>query len=233
MIDDNAILKNDIEIVDDMEESTEQKAILPKGFVYITDISPSIKVDLKYATTDNFTTKVVPGYNSASAAIATKEAAIALKNVQNELNTLGLGLKVFDSYRPHRAAQYFKKWCLNGEDDPVIKARFYPDIKKADLLNGYIAEHSGHSRGSTIDVTAVNLETGKELDMGTEFDFLGEESHTKSTLISDSAQANRQLLVDVMDKHGFDNYRKEWWHFELRDEPFKRKPEDHFDFVVE
>lgn len=233
MIDDGAIMKQDIQIIAEQMQGKreEQNVILPKGFVYLNDISPSIIVELKYATDDNFTGEVVPGYHSNNA-ICTAQAAQALHAAQEELNSLGLTLKVFDFYRPHSSAQHFKKWCLNGIDDAVTKARFYPKVEKADLCNGYVAEFSKHSRGSTVDLTIVKLESGKELEMGTEFDFFGEESNTYSALVSDAAKVNRQLLLDVMNKHGFDNYRMEWWHFELRDEPFPRKPEDHFDFDV-
>lgn len=206
---------------------------LPQGFCYLNDVAPNILVDLKYSTIDNFTGQVVPGYYG-NGVICTIEAANALKSANNELNSIGLGLKVFDAYRPAKACKFFKEWATNGRDDAKIKAKFYPSIEKADLLKGYIAEFSNHSRGSTVDLTVVRIETGHEIDMGTQFDFLGELSHTKSKNIPESVAMNRQLLVDIMNKHGFDNYSKEWWHYELRDEPFSRTPnhENHFDFDI-
>ena len=235
MIDDNnnTVIAQDIEALDAtmMKKQQQEYHKLPTGFTYVDDLIPNIQIDIKYSYDDNFTGNKVPGYD-ANRAIGTIQAVKALKNIEAELNTLGLGLKIFDFYRPARACAHFKAWCLNGNDDAAAKRRFYPSIDKADLLKGYIAEYSSHSRGSTVDLTIINLETEEELDMGTEFDFLGEESHTNSNLVAKPAQLNRQLLVDVMNKHGFNNYSKEWWHFSLRDEPFKLTPQHHFDFVV-
>lgn len=204
---------------------------LPEGFCYLHDYLPKIVVDLKYATADNFTGEVVEGYY-ANEAIMTIEAAKALQEVQGELNGLGLGLKIFDAYRPHKACQFFKRWAFNGSDDLALKQRFYPLIQKQDLMQGYIAEFSKHSRGSTIDLTIITLDFGEELDMGTEFDFFGEESYTMNPKMPKKVLYNRELLVKVMDRFGFNNYSKEWWHYELRNEPFARKPEDHFDFDI-
>lgn len=216
------------------KNSEMQTANLPSGFCYLNDYAPNIVADIKYSTADNFTGQVVEGYK-ANVVICTIQAAEALGEVNDELNTLGLGLKVFDAYRPAKACKSFKKWATNGMDDIELKARFYPDIDKPDLLKGYIAEFSNHSRGSTVDVTIIRLETGAELEMGAEFDFFGKKSHTKSADITESEAMNRQLLVDVMDKYGFNNYKNEWWHYELRDEPFPRDQDysNHFDFDVE
>lgn len=207
-------------------------SLLPEGFCYLHDIAPSILVDIKYSTTDNLTGRIIDGYN-ANVAICTVDAAYALRAANAELNTLGLGLKVFDAYRPLKAGKFFKKWAESEDSSSEAKAKYYPDIDKSDIMNGYFAEFSNHSRGSAIDLTIMHLETGEELDMGTVFDFLGELSHTHCNKISKEVVMNRALLVELMDKYGFDNYRKEWWHYELRDEPFPKAEGYCFNFDIE
>lgn len=210
---------------------------LPAGFVVLNNIIPGVAVDLKYSHTDNICGVVIDGYQSAirDVAVCTLEAANALKIAQKLLVEQGLQLIIYDAYRPARACKFFKKFFshehYNVALNEDLKQRFYPDIEYFDLMNGYFAEYSKHSRGSTIDVGLLTLD-GAELDMGVEFDYLGPAGHTFNDLISKNTQKNRELLVQVMDKAGFDNYHREWWHFELRDEPFKRRPQDHFDFVL-
>lgn len=205
---------------------------LPQGFLYLSDVDPSIAQDVKYAKSDNFIGRPVQGYNRG-VIILTREATLALKVIQQELKPMGFGLKVFDGYRPQMAVEHFWDWA-NDPTDLETKDDYYPDISnKVDLFNGYIARRSAHSRGSTVDLTIIDLTSGKELDMGEKFDFMGERSHTEFQGISEPAKNNRKLLKAVMENHGFENYWREWWHYSLKDEPFKRTPEDHFNFSVE
>lgn len=208
--------------------ATRIHAQVPDGFVSIQSTIPEVQYDIRYAGKNNFLGRPVKGYQKAEAYF-TKEAAAALKKVQAELNTKGLGLKVFDAYRPQRAVNDFIAWAKDLSDT-INKRTFYPDVPKSELFKrGYIASRSGHSRGSTIDLTIIDLKTGKELDMGGPYDFFGEISHHHYTGITAAQQANRKLLRSVMEKHGFKPYDVEWWHYTLRNEPY---PETYFDFVV-
>jgi D-alanyl-D-alanine dipeptidase len=204
---------------------------LPKGFVYLDRVVPGIRLDLRYATAHNFVGERIDGYQEPRC-ILTREAALALGNVQAELKPFGLGLKVFDAYRPQRAVDHFVRWARN-RDDIRMKAEFYPGVAKEHLFrDDYIAARSGHSRGSTVDLTIVALsgdKAGQELDMGTGFDFFGPESWPDHPGMVPGQRANRLLLQVVMKKHGFRPYPKEWWHFTLEREPF---PETYFDFPV-
>jgi D-alanyl-D-alanine dipeptidase len=203
---------------------------LKPGFVYLKDIAPEIQSDIKYATADNVLGRPIAGYKK-NVAIITERAAHALQQASLEAKQHGYGIIVYDAYRPHKACQDIKRWSQDPHDE-LNKQSYYPKIPKAELFNGYFAEFSKHSRGSTVDLSLVNLTTNQPLDMGTIFDFLGEESHTDSEMVSDEASNNRQLLKGIMERAGFENYWREWWHYELRDEPFPRKPEDHFNFDV-
>jgi len=204
---------------------------LPQGFVYLADIAPEIEQYAMYAKEDNFLGCVVTGYERETV-VCTEQSAQALKKVNAELNKFNLGLKVFDAYRPQRAVNHFKEWSLDASDQ-LCKADYYPNINKKDLFDkGYIALLSGHSRGSTIDLTIIDLKTRKELDMGTRIDFMDELAHTENPNISSEAKKNRLMFRLIMEKYGFENYPKEWWHFTLKNEPFPRKPEDHFDFPI-
>ena len=200
---------------------------LDDGFVYLKDIDNSIIVDLKYFSSENFTGQYVNGYHS-NTAILTKEAALALSNVQDDLKKLGYSLVLYDAYRPQSAVDFFVQWSMDL-NDTIKKAIYYPDIKKSQLFElGYIAHKSGHSRGSTVDVSLVKISSNKELDMGTVFDYFGVESHTFFDEISENQKANRLLLYEVMTNNGFKNYSKEWWHYTLEDEPFEK----YFNFLV-
>ena len=200
---------------------------LEKGFVYLSDINSSIIVDLKYYSSNNFTGKFVEGYNS-NKAILTKEAAVALSNAQDDLNKIGYSLILYDAYRPQSAVDFFVKWSLNI-NDTIYKNTYYPNVKKSELFKlGYIAYKSGHSRGSTVDVSLVEIESKKEIDMGTIFDYFGVESHTFFNNLSKKQKLNRLLLYEVMSNNGFKNYSKEWWHFTLENEPFQK----YFDFPI-
>lgn len=200
-----------------------------RGFVSIHEVIPSVVYDIRYHGTDNFVGARVDGYKKATA-LLTKEAATALKNVQDELNEEGLGLKIFDAYRPQKAVDHFVKW---GKDlgDTLTKAKYYPDFEKARLFElEYIAEKSGHTRGSTVDLTIIDLETKEEMDMGNAWDFFGAISNHDSPLVGTEHTANRNKLRNLMKKHGFVEYPQEWWHYTLENEPY---PATYFDFDVE
>lgn len=200
---------------------------LEDGFVYLNDIDDSIIVDLKYYSSENFTGRFVDGY-LANKAILTNEAGIALSNAQKDFNKLGYSLILYDAYRPQSAVDFFVRWSTNL-NDTIFKNLYYPDIKKSNLFElGYIAYKSGHSRGSTIDVSLVDITTNKEIDMGTIFDYFGIESHTFYDNLTENQKANRLLLYEIMSNNGFQNYSKEWWHYTLKNEPFQK----YFNFLI-
>ena len=207
----------------------QQKQTLPDGFVYAKSVIPDLDVELRYFSTNNFVGDTIEGYK-ANRLILTKQTAEKLKLVQEELQQQNLCLKVYDGYRPQRAVNHFIRWARDL-NDTINKAQFYPEVNKRNLFkSGYIATRSGHSRGSTLDLTITNGETGEPLDMGSPYDFFGEVSWVAYKDLSEEQKNNRQLLQTVMLKHNFRNYPKEWWHFTLRWEPF---PKTYFDFVVE
>jgi len=206
----------------------QQKHNLPKEFVYLTDYIPHIAVDMKYFTNHNFIGRPIDGYKS-NKIIITERAALAVQKVEQDLNKEGLGLKVFDAYRPQSAVNHFKRWAKDIKDT-LMRKEFYPQVDKRDLFKkGFIASKSGHSRGSTIDLTIIDLKTKKELDMGVAFDFFGEESGHGYTKLNTVQKQNRLKLKKIMEKYGFRAYSKEWWHYTLNDEPFKDK---YFDFKI-
>ncbi len=171
----------------------------------------------------------VDGYKNP-VALLTREAVTALKKVQENLKKQGHGLKVFDAYRPQKAVDHFIRWA-NVIEDTLTKSKYYPDVNKKDLFElGYIAEKSGHTRGSTLDLTIIDLATKKELDMGSPWDFFGDISHHGTLLISKQQTANRNMLLQVMKKHGFKPYSNEWWHYTLENEPF---PVSYFNFDIQ
>ena len=201
----------------------------PDGFVYLDEVIPSIKQDIRYFGVNNFLGRPVNGYH-ANRAILTKSAASALKAVQEELSKFGLGLLVFDAYRPQQAVDDFVAWSKDNKD-MKSKSANYPQVPKNTLISeGFIAEYSGHSRGSTIDLTIVSGNPPfKQLNMGTRFDFFGSESRPNYAGISSQQRANRLLLQNIMIKYDFKPYPQEWWHFTLNNEPF---PETYFNFPV-
>lgn len=202
---------------------------LPDGFVDLNEAVAGIVIDLRYITDDNFLGRPVDGYLH-NRAILSAPAAAALGRVQAALSPFGLGLKVFDAYRPQRAVDHFVRWGRDLED-LATKAEFYPDVAKADLfIKGYIAERSSHSRGSTVDLTIVyhdEEDAIRELDMGSPYDFFAPISWPDSKEITPQQGANRALLQALMSAHGFVPYAQEWWHFTLADEPY---PDTYFDF---
>lgn len=201
----------------------------PKNFVFIKDKIPNIELDMRYFGEDNFIGKPIDGYLTYNA-ILTKKATKALKKVQKELNSFGMGLKIFDAYRPQKAVDHFVRWGLDLEDR-VMKNKYYPTVDKKNLFKeGYIAKKSSHSRGSTVDLTIIDLSSKEELDMGSYFDFFSKQSWVRYSKITAQQRANRMLLNGVMLRYGFKSYAQEWWHFTLRDEPFKNR---YFDFNID
>ncbi len=201
---------------------------LPGGFVRLGEAIPGIVLDVRYFGADNFVGAPVEGYE-APQAILSRPAATALRRVQASLRERGFGLKVFDAYRPQTAVDHFVRWAADHADNRT-KAEYYPDVPKSELFVGnYIAKKSGHSRGSTVDLTIVRLETGAELDMGTPFDYFGPESAGDYPHLTELQRANRRLLAGVMQAHGFVPYAAEWWHYTLGNEPY---PETYFSFPV-
>lgn len=202
---------------------------LPDGFVYLDEAVPVILAEPRYAGSDNFVGVPVDGYRVARVVLS-RPAAQGLARASQALAPFGLGLKVFDAYRPQTAVDHFVRWAADSSDQRT-KARHYPDVGKEALFReGYIAERSGHSRGSAVDLTLVDLATGQELPMGTPFDFFGPESWPAHQGMPTAVRANRALLRQVMVRAGFVPLEQEWWHFSLENEPH---PGTHFDFPVE
>ena len=200
----------------------------PAGFVDASTVVPNLVVDMRYLGPNNFVGKPIDGYERAVCYL-TREAAAALAEVARDLEKQGLAIKAYDCYRPVRAVAHFVRWARNLQD-VARKADYYPQVEKQNLFrDGYIAARSGHSRGSTMDIGLVMRADGRELDMGTPFDFFSPRSAPGDKTVSVQAQANRKLLADAMRRHGFMPYNKEWWHFTLRREPY---PDTYFDFPV-
>ena len=230
---------------------SKQESELPSGFVFLTDVDPTVIESPRYSTKENFLGRVVSGYTSHRI-ICTKEAAEKLKLVHSDLKKQGYKLVVYDGYRPQRAVNEFMRWSKD-EADQAAKAYYYPTIDKKDVFKlGYVAEKSGHSRGSTLDLTIIKddkavkpikyskrkLLSGKKIpflddntvDMGASFDLFHEASHHDSKLVSAKYLKNRNLLRNAMKAHGFKDYQEEWWHYTLANEPY---PDAYFDFVLE
>lgn len=197
----------------------------------LADVAPGIAQDLRYAGADNFLGAKVDGYERP-VCLLSAEAAEALAAVQADLAQQGLGLRVFDCYRPARAVTHFARWARDLSDQRT-KPEYYPRVEKAQLFAaGYVAERSGHSRGSTVDVTLIEWLAGgnvAELDMGTPFDLFDARSATDAQGIPESARANRRRLRESMARRGFRNLAQEWWHYTLEDEPY---PDRYFDAPV-
>jgi len=213
------------------EVTTEDGLILSddsSDFVLISEAIPDAILEIRYYSTYNFVGDRIDGYEEPLAFL-TKEAAKALKDASDELVARGYRLKIYDAYRPQKAVTHFMNWALDAKDTRM-KEYFYPELEKDTLFpQGYIAEHSGHSRGSTVDLTLFDMKTEKEVDMGGTFDYFGELSHPDYRKITKEQYNNRMLLRDVMMKHGFNPLEEEWWHFTLKDEPY---PDTYFTFPV-
>jgi len=225
---------------------------IPKEFVEIREVIPDIILDLRYLTNHNFLGVPVDGYKAEKCFI-TKAAADSLAKVQAELSRFNLSLKVYDAYRPQQAVDHFVRWAKDLSDT-ITKKEFYPTLDKSQLfIDGYIAEKSGHSRGSTIDLTIVPIPLPSQsnfdvknqcecyksiekrfndnsIDMGSGFDCFNNISHAENKQITTQQRANRLLLKSLMEKYGFRGIKEEWWHFTLRNEPY---PNTYFDFVIE
>ncbi|MFK0254901.1 M15 family metallopeptidase [Streptomyces sp. NPDC090445] len=198
------------------------------GFVVLAEVDPTIVQDMRYATPRNFTGRVVDGYEEPVCLLA-RSAAEALRRAQRVLLARGYSLLVYDCYRPQRAVDLFVRWA-GDPGDQGTKAEFYPRVDKARLIpDGYIAEKSGHSRGSTVDVALVRLPLRRPVDMGTPFDLFDPLSHTDDPRVPAAARANRQLLKRVLAAEGFVNLPEEWWHHTFKPEAFRGT---YFDFPV-
>jgi D-alanyl-D-alanine dipeptidase len=197
-------------------------------FVFVDELVPGIRWDAKYATWDNFTGKPVDGY-LANRIIGTRALCAALSRAQEEAASLGFGLLLWDGYRPQRAVDRFIRWA-NEPEDGRTKLRHYPNIDRAAMFEqGYVATRSGHSRGSTVDLTLYHLATGELAPMGGDHDLMDSASHHGATGITPVEARNRQHLCCVMEASGFSRYDCEWWHFTLNDEPY---PDTYFDFPI-
>ena len=200
----------------------------PSGFVLLADYVPHIVQEIRYYSTYNFIGERIDGYEEPCA-LLTKEAARALKSVSSELIVQGYRLKVFDAYRPACAVKHFVLWGIEDQDIRM-KEYFYPDLEKQELFRkGYIAKNASHSRGSAVDLTLLDMKTGKELDMGSPFDLFSEVSHPDCRSITEEQHENRMLLQRVMIRNGFAALDCEWWHFSLENEPY---PDTYFEFPV-
>ncbi len=198
-------------------------------FVRVTDVILDAILEIRYYSTYNFVGERIDGYEQPIA-LMTREAADSLKAVNDELKANGYRIKIWDAYRPQRAVNHFIRWAENISDT-AMKAVFYPMVDKSLLFEqGYIYARSSHSRGSTVDLTLLDAATGKELDMGSPFDWFGEESHPDYPCPLYRQSENRKILHKAMVRHGFEGLDSEWWHFTLRNEPY---PDTYFDFPVQ
>jgi len=233
-----------------MAAASAQAEGMPADFVYLRDVDPTIQQDMRYAGANNFTGQRVPGYD-APECVLVRQAAEALKAVQADLHPKGLSLRVYDCYRPARSVAAFLAWAKR-QDDAQAKAYYYPRLDKTALFPDYIATRSGHSRGATVDVTLVPLNTPMQtpasetqapctapqstlapdgsLAMGTSFDCFDVKANTAASGLSDEEDGNRATLSASMRSQGFQNYPLEWWHYTLVPEPY---PDSIFDFPIE
>lgn len=203
---------------------------IPAAFVSVSELAPRIRLQMDYATPENFTGQVVRGYKAQKAYLA-RPAAEALKLAQELAEEMGLSLKIFDAYRPVKAVTFFQEWAKAPETNHAVKARYYPTLSRQEIIqSGYIALRSSHSRGCAVDLTLIQLSDEQELDMGTRFDFFDDLSHTESPKATEQQLANRMKLKGLMERAGFKNFYQEWWHYSFRPEPH---PDEYFDFDVE
>lgn len=197
-------------------------------FVFIDEFVPGIRWDAKYATWDNFTGKPVDGY-LANRIVGTRALCDALAQAQQQAESLGFGLLLWDGYRPQRAVDCFLRWSREPEDGRT-KQRHYPNIERAEMIEkGYVAARSGHSRGSTVDLTLYHLETGELACMGGGHDFMDPISHHGAAGITRGETRHRHSLCTIMESSGFNRYDYEWWHYTMRNEPY---PDTYFDFPI-
>ena len=198
------------------------------GFARATDACPDLILEMRYFSTFNFIGARIDGYE-APVALLTSQAAATLKAVSDRMIARGFRLKIWDAYRPQRAVAHLVRWAEDASDT-LMEPWFYPGVDKRELFRlGFIAKRSGHTRGSTVDLTLLSMKTGGELDMGTGFDLFSERSHYSAPGLTAEQKENRRLLREAMEEGGFEPYDGEWWHFTLRDEPY---PSTYFDFPV-
>ena len=201
----------------------------PNALIDAGETVEGVVTDIRYAGKNNFLGRPVAGYSAAKCWLS-REAASALSKAQRLAETEGLAILIYDCYRPQRAVDDFVQWVSGNEDEPT-KAIYYPNVARRELIDrGYIASRSGHSRGSTIDLTLTAKANGQPLNMGTPWDYFDARSHTASKEINDDAAKNRQTLKRIMESAGFKGYYAEWWHFTLKNEPF---PNSYFDIPIQ
>ena len=207
----------------------QDRCLDPSGFVLVADVIPDAIMDLRYYSAFNFVGTRIDSYE-APVAYLTEEAALALKDASEDLKKQGYLIKIFDTYRPQSAVNHFKRWVQDFNANEM-KAYFYPNVDKSVLFeSGYISERSSHSRGAAVDLTLVDMKTGKEVDMGSTFDYFGEISHTAHTEgLTEEQIQNRAILRNAMVENGFRTIITEWWHFMLKEEPY---PNTYFDFPI-
>ena len=219
--------------VETAAQKAEKRAVLPdtedaSQFVMLADAVPDAILEIRYFGTYNFVGTRIDGYLEPTA-LLTREAADSLQAVSKDVMALGYRLKIYDAYRPQKAVDHFVRWA-EQIPDTLMKPYFYPDLDKSVLFaKGYIAKKSGHTRGSTVDLTLFDMNTEKEVDMGGTFDWFGPESHPDFRGITPAQFANRMILCRAMMRHGFKPISSEWWHFTLKNEPF---PNTYFTFPV-
>ena len=227
--------------------TTTQAQHADSRLVPLTDVVPDAILEIRYYGTYNFVGKRIDGYEQPTA-LLTKRAADSLRAVSDDVKQMGYRLKIYDAYRPQQAVDHFVRWSKNTRDT-LTKQYFYPDLPKNVLFRqGYIAGKSGHTRGSTVDLTLVDIQTGEDVDMGGTFDWFGPESHPdfcgnpvtgqytgnnrkspKGRTITAKQFANRMILRNAMLRHGFKPLSSEWWHFTLKNEPY---PTTYFNIPV-
>lgn len=208
------------------------KQTVPKGtqygFVSISEVIPDVILEIRYHSTYNFVGTRIDGYDEPIA-LLTQQAADSLLKVSEDLKQQGYRLKIFDAYRPQRAVDHFVRWSKDVADT-LMKSYFYPDLDKDRLFpEGFICEHSSHSRGATVDLTLFDMTTEREVDMGATFDWFGMSSYPSYTDLTEEQLAMRQVLRDAMLRHGFNPFDTEWWHFTLQNEPY---PDTYFNFPI-
>lgn len=201
----------------------------PSGFVAVCDVIPSALPEPRYYTGYNFVGTRIDGYG-APAVLLAAQTARALRTAADALAGKGYLVRLYDGYRPRRAVEHFVRWALDP-DDQRMKSIFYPDVEKSRVFElGYLARRSAHTRGCAVDLTLVDMRTGRNADMGGPFDFFGEVSHHGTPLITPSQTANREMLKGAMEAAGFRPCAREWWHYTLIGEPY---PDTYFDFPIE
>jgi D-alanyl-D-alanine dipeptidase len=204
------------------------------GFAFVDEVVPAIRWDSKYATWDNFTGRPVDGY-LANRIVGTTALCAALERAGEAAAARGFGLLLWDGYRPQRAVECFLRWAQQPEDGPTnqtnqTKRRYYPNIARREMFDrGYVARRSGHSRGSTVDLTLYHLGSGELAAMAGDHDLMDPISHHGAPGLDPVEERNRRLLLSVMESSGFVPYPTEWWHYTLDDEPF---PDSYFDFPI-